>query len=350
MENSKQTNLIILSPHIEDTKGGVATFVKNLKANFNFQLYITQSEKGILSYKIFQVFNLLFFTIKLSISWKIKIVYAQASEINSIFRKLAYLVISKCMLKRCMMHIHAAKLDNSFKEKLAVRIIKFFNIKIIVLSEHWKTIFSDLGCNDALVVPNPVLNDDLFDIPVEDNYSPKLKILFLGRVGKRKGIDILIKSLKNLNKKFSQDVEVIVAGDGEVEKYENLCKELGYMNINFIGWADDSKRLELMKWANVLCLPSRHEGMPLSIIEGLASAKIVIASDIPPIKHGFKSPPQGLILFENENPNDLCESFEFLINLDTHHAINLMKLNRKYAKEHLSYTKFLKSIDSLLKK
>ena len=342
--------LIIISPHIENTKGGVATFVKNLTEHLECKLYITQSEEGPLSYKSIQFLKIIFFFFKLLISPSVKIVYAQGSEINSIYRKLAYLIISKLLFRKCIMHIHAATLNNTFKDKFATYLIKLFNIQLIVLSDYWKIRFSELGYNSSIVVPNPVLDSSLYEIKIEKIYDPKIKILFLGRVGKRKGIDVLINALKILNKNCTQDIEVIVAGDGEVNKYNSICKKSNIKNIEFVGWANDSKRRELLTWANVICLPSRNEGMPLSIIEGMAAAKIIIASDIPPIRYGFKRAPRGLLLFKNENFNDLSDRINSLLGMNSDETNELMKSNRIYAKDILSYEKFIKKITPLISK
>jgi glycosyltransferase involved in cell wall biosynthesis len=61
-----------------------------------------------------------------------------------------------------------------------------------------------------------------------------------------------------------------------------------------------------MSALDIFVLPSRWEGMPLAILEGMASSLPVIVSDIPGnssiVEHG-----QNGFLFESENDEELAE-------------------------------------------
>jgi len=120
------------------------------------------------------------------------------------------------------------------------------------------------------------------------------KILFLGRVHKMKGIDILIKSFSELVKE-GLDVSLIISGPYEGNYYKNLhnlISELGLrfaeiplenfqiQNISrkviFTGIIDGEDKNWILKNTSVYCQFSRNEGFSNSIIEALSFGKPIV--------------------------------------------------------------------------
>jgi glycosyltransferase involved in cell wall biosynthesis len=81
------------------------------------------------------------------------------------------------------------------------------------------------------------------------------------------------------------NVSFILIGEGELRtEIEKMIRDTtnGH-HIRILGWRSDVP--ELLKALDLIVLPSRWEGMPLSILEAMATALPVIASDIPGNRH-----------------------------------------------------------------
>jgi glycosyltransferase involved in cell wall biosynthesis len=81
-------------------------------------------------------------------------------------------------------------------------------------------------------------------------------------------------------------VSFFLIGDGEFRaELEAAIQASGHdtNRIRILGWRNDVP--ELLKALDLMVLPSRWEGMPLAILEAMASAVPVVASDIPGNHH-----------------------------------------------------------------
>lgn len=107
--------------------------------------------------------------------------------------------------------------------------------------------------------------------------SKKKNILFVGKLIKNKNLDILIKALANLNK----DLWTLnVVGKGKKKKeYIKLAKKLKLdKNINFIGTYPREKVFELMREADIFCMPSVNETLGLVYLEAMSQGCITIGT------------------------------------------------------------------------
>ncbi len=77
------------------------------------------------------------------------------------------------------------------------------------------------------------------------------------------------------------NIKLLLVGDGILKKYcEALVTELQLnKRILFLGMRMDVP--QLLKTADIVVLSSKHEGLSLASIEGMASGKPLIASDVP---------------------------------------------------------------------
>lgn len=107
----------------------------------------------------------------------------------------------------------------------------------------------------------------------------KFTFLFVGRLEKVKGPDILIDAIKKLSKN-NKNFTVNILGDGTMKKeLKNLSKD--YKNfVNFHGWADENKVSFFMQNSDCLIIPSRSESLPLVMIEAAKRNLAIIATDV----------------------------------------------------------------------
>jgi len=125
-----------------------------------------------------------------------------------------------------------------------------------------------------------------------------------------KAYDVLINSISILksqgeikNKKF-----VFVGGGHLLDAMKTLAKKLGVEeHIVFLGPRNDV--YDLLRSADTFVLPSRWEGLPISMIEALACNLPVVASDTYGIRDVYQMDSSGGVhLFECSNSYDLARS------------------------------------------
>lgn len=106
-------------------------------------------------------------------------------------------------------------------------------------------------------------------------------IVYLGRLKKYKGVDILIKAMKLVIKEVT-GARLIIVGRGDREKeLKGLTKTLCLEDkVEFYGFVSESKKIEILHMADVAVCPSFKEGWGITAIEANACGVPVIASDV----------------------------------------------------------------------
>jgi len=107
--------------------------------------------------------------------------------------------------------------------------------------------------------------------------SNSLRLLFVGRLDRQKGFDILLEALQNVRR---TDVMVKVAGSAVLReragKVLPLAKRDG--RIQMLGWLDQDLLIELYREADVVVIPSRWDGFCFVAIEAMRQGIAVFAS------------------------------------------------------------------------
>jgi len=124
--------------------------------------------------------------------------------------------------------------------------------------------------------------------------------LFVGRLSEEKGVEILLEAWKGMTNN-----NLVIAGDGpEKERLVNAYGNLP--NVEFIGKKSHEEILELMKKCRALIFPSIwYEGLPLTIVEAMATGTAVIASRLGVMEEMVTNKYNGL-LFGAGDPTQLA--------------------------------------------
>lgn len=134
----------------------------------------------------------------------------------------------------------------------------------------------------------------------------------------------LIKSLLHL----PQNVHLFLVGDGVLRtECEALVKTLNLQNrVYFLGIRMDIPNL--LKTADIVVLSSHHEGLSLASIEGLASGKPFICSNVP----GLREVVLGAgLLFEDKNEIQLSEQIISLLESELYYNQTVEKCLKRAA-------------------
>ena len=141
---------------------------------------------------------------------------------------------------------------------------------IAVPSSYAAQTFIDRGVSRDKVLINPYgVNLEQFS-PAPERRRGKPRILFVGRVGYRKGVPELLDAFAPL----ADLAELHLVGP-----IDPLINLLGHANVHAVGALSMQALPGQYHGADIFCLPSWEEGFPLVLLQAMASGLPVVASD-----------------------------------------------------------------------
>lgn len=171
--------------------------------------------------------------------------------------------------------------------------------------------------------------------------SSKKNILFVGRLDKAyhsKGLDVLLRAMEIIMKKTESGAVLKVVGEGNLRKnYIELAEKLKVSdNVEFLEKIDNKTLVDYYNSCDVFVLPSSNKGEAFGIVllEAMACAKPVVASNIPGVRSVFIKGKHGL-LFKAGDADDLAEKISLILN-DENMAKKMGQEARKYAEKYYS--------------
>ena len=104
-------------------------------------------------------------------------------------------------------------------------------------------------------------------------------VLFVGRLERRKGLEVLIHAMARLS---DVDATLVVAGEGSGERSaQDLSRRLG-VRTEFLGRLSEEDLPRVYRAATVYCAPGTHgESFGIVLIEAMAAGAPVVCSDLP---------------------------------------------------------------------
>lgn len=154
--------------------------------------------------------------------------------------------------------------------------------RVIVFSQVQREVLARLGvlADNVAVIPNGV------DV---QKYSPgvsKLKaqfnaehlFVYQGRLATEKNVEALLRAWKQAE--MNANSKLLIVGDGPLTPSLQPFYGAEY-NIVWLGFvADENRRIEILRGADVFILPSLVEGLSLSLLEAMACGLACLATDV----------------------------------------------------------------------
>lgn len=149
--------------------------------------------------------------------------------------------------------------------------------------------------------------------------DPLYHILYVGKLIEVKGVDVLIDAMAWTIRQMPQ-IKLTIIGDGPLRgRLERKAEALGLLNrsITFSGQVPNHLLPDLLREADAVVVPSivtrqnETEGMPVVILESMASGLPVLASDVGGLGEVVKNHINGF-LFPHSRPDILSAAIERL--------------------------------------
>ncbi len=122
------------------------------------------------------------------------------------------------------------------------------------------------------------------------------RIIYLGRVKRYKGIDIIFRSLVGVRAEIPEAHLVVVGGGDDRARLEAIRDSLGLGGaVTFTGMVSTEEKIDQLRKAEVMVTPSPKEGWGVTTIEANACGTPVIASNVPGLRDAVRDGETGLL-------------------------------------------------------
>jgi glycosyltransferase involved in cell wall biosynthesis len=187
-------------------------------------------------------------------------------------------------------------------------------------SKDEETAVRKLGVlSPGAIIPNGISPEEVADLPAMGTMRqlhPQLGqdpyVLFLGRLHEQKGVDLLVAAFELVLRQMP-DARLVIAGPdyGRSTAIENQIKSAGIADrLLLIGPIFGDEKRAAIREAVCFCLPSRHEGFSLAVLEALSIGTPVVIS---PECHFPEVAAAGAGLIPNLEPAAIAEALQRML-------------------------------------
>jgi len=260
--------------------------------------------------------------------------------------------------KPLLITIHHSVFDNRYQKytSLFQKIFHYFWIKpnlakslrvsdkVIAVSNHtkmqilnsFKTSFKKIG-----IIYNGVDTDKFKPIdkrPTDNNKNNnKIRLLFVGNLTRRKGVDLLPKIMTRLGSDY-----ILYYTSGL--RTENIFRQKSMIPL---GKLNKGKLIEEYNKCDILLLPTRLEGFGYAVAEAMACGKSVVATNCSSLPELIKDGENGF-LCKMDNIDDFIKKITILGN-NPDLRIKMGMTNRQKILETFGLEKMVKEYEKLYK-
>jgi glycosyltransferase involved in cell wall biosynthesis len=166
------------------------------------------------------------------------------------------------------------------------------------------------------VIRNPVDCKNFFPKENNDN-SGQIKVLFVGRLEKRKGIELVLEIIKPLLAQHGNLQFIFVGADTKPGKqgYVHqllIAAERHKDRMRCLGPVPRFKLPDIIRNADIFLIPSLFDNSPNTLFEAMACGLATVGSNVGGINEIIEHEKEGL-LFDVQDPNDMLKKLEDLI-------------------------------------
>lgn len=331
-------------------KGGMVSVVKNYleyeewdDVHIKFvPTHIEANKIGLLFYFFYAYMRILWLICRGGID----IAHLHMAERGSFYRKAFLLRTFKRFGIKTIIHHHGAEFD-SFYKTLSPEKQEYVNSILekadlnIVLSNRLIPMIKDKAPNAKVEVLYNAVNT--YDKNPYDKTNKN--ILFLGRLGERKGIYDFLQAIKSIDKEIDPQIKFFLCGDGDIDGVKRYVDESGIQSrIAYVGWIDGKQKIDFFSKTMIHVLPSYNEGLPMSILETMAYGIPNISTSIASIPEVIDNDVNGILI----NPGDIASLSVSLLRLIKDDSLRIRFSENSYSliKERFSMSSHVARLKS----
>lgn len=302
---TKLLNVLVATPAAATGQGGIDRVMATLKGELERDprgtaaTFAATRGAGALALSPLLVAGFVGRMIGLRATGRLDLVHINLASNGSTYRKLLIAAAAKALGVPYVLHLHGADYRSFWSDKrpwLSRRIRAMFEgaARVVVLGRVWRDFVAARarGATGRIeIVPNASAPPVLPHV----GGGERVHILFLGRIGDRKGVPQLGEALFRM--KAVPGWRATIAGDGHVEAARAKAGEYGLTDrVELPGWVGPDRVAELMASADILVLPSFSENLPVAIIEAMAAGVPVVATPVGAVEDIVVDGETGLLV------------------------------------------------------
>jgi len=250
--------------------------------------------------------------------------YMKQNEIALIHAHTRITQVMGCLLDRFAGIPYVSTCHGFFKKRLSRRMAPCWGRKVIAISEavahHLKQDFNVQReqisqINNGIDLEQFAEVDEQTKRNLRKDFSIEAEPLIgiVARLSDVKGQDILIQAMPSIMKEFPQ-VKLLIVGQGKMEsELKHLVEKLNLQkHVLFYPVVNETKRILIL--LDVFIMPSRQEGLGLSVMEAMACGIPVVASNVGGLPALVQDGKTGLLV-QPDHPEALARAIlQFLRN------------------------------------
>ncbi len=231
-----------------------------------------------------------------------------AGTLSGVLRDLALAAIARRSGALVLGHQHAGDIREVLARRgLLGRIVRAgfggFD-SMLVLGEPWRALFGRWGLACPIAVCPSTLRREVFErgaaFTREVRREGPARVLYVGQVGRRKGVHDLLRALRRLLDE-GEAIELTVVGpaqlEGELEAAKALAGELSLDGrARFTGALTGEALYEQFRSHDLFALPSYNEGIPAVLYEAGAFGLPVVTTPVGAIADLVRDGENGLLV------------------------------------------------------
>lgn len=294
------SKIIVMAGTGFDTMGGISSVVKVYRDAGLFQrypiVYLATHCDGGAAAKLGAALRAYGRYLLMLLSFKVGLLHVHVASRASFWRKMPLFLLAFLFRIPTILHLHGAEFVIFYEQEsgpLRRRLIRaVFNRarRVVVLSDMWKQWVESIGVRAPVqAIYNPVM------LPPATEWSARAsgQLLFLGRLGKRKGTYDLVDALARL----PAAPEALLGGDGETAQTTDYARQRGLGDkVRMLGWVGPEQKAGLLASATIYVLPSYNEGLPMSLLEAMAAGMPVLSTTVGGIPEAVSDGVEGFLV------------------------------------------------------
>jgi glycosyltransferase involved in cell wall biosynthesis len=260
---------------------------------------------------------------------------------KSFYRDMVFAFIAKAIFKKKLIVYWHGWQTEFFQKIHSSKVHRFlfsnsFGLAEIhlVLAKEFSDQLKSMDYKGKILLESNVAEKVLVsELPQKTNFE-SWTMLYLSRITKEKGWDIALKTMKVLKDLGANDIQLIVAGDGDcLNSAKALAAELELDNVIFKGYVQGEEKKALLLTSDMLFFPTCYpEGMPVVILEGMMCGLPIITRKVGGIADHVLDVENGFVT-ESNNPEDFAR---FILDLtsDTSRYNRIRETNIDHSQEY----------------
>ncbi|WP_455095735.1 glycosyltransferase family 4 protein [Prevotella koreensis] len=341
------TKKVMMVGSAEKSPGGVASVIKTMKempfwGKHDCFWLGTQIQSG---YPTKLWYALRSYFVALFKIWRYDIIHFHTvADLICLVIQLPVFLLALIGRKKIIMHIH---MGNQIGEHTNDRLFNWCMRKadlIIVLAKIWKEKFDKEWFKD-LGTPVTYLYNAYSPVEALPYEERKKHILMAAYLNDNKAYQVLFKAFKRIKDDY-KDWNLLILGNGEVEKAMSLAKEMGISHrTTFTGYLTGKKKQEVFQHASIYCMCSYQEGFPMVILESWGYGIPVVTTPVGGLPDVLDDGKNALV-FPFGDDESLANKLEQLID-DFPKCKEISEYSQIFVKQNFSKEKINSDIEKI---